>query len=164
MTTSDGRNDFDFLQGRWRIVNRRLVARLRGSDQWNVFEATGVNWPILGGLGNIDTFATTMPDGKPINGASLRIFNPATGLWKIYWIDDRRCELTPPVAGRFVDGVGQFDGEDIEGDIPVRVRFAWSAITPESARWQQAFSTDDGATWETNWIMEFHREPEIANP
>ena len=40
----------------------------------------------------------------------------------------------------------------------MRVRYVWSEITPSSARWEQAFSVDDGETWETNWIMELARQ------
>ncbi|MGH9855002.1 MAG: hypothetical protein ACREBD_34665, partial [Blastocatellia bacterium] len=40
---------------------------------------------------------------------------------------------------------------------PMRVRFIWSHITPTSARWEQASSSDVGKTWDTNWIMEFQR-------
>ena len=32
-----------------------------------------------------------------------------------------------------------------------------SAITPNSSRFEQAFSEDAGKTWETNWIMTFNR-------
>jgi hypothetical protein len=30
--------------------------------------------------------------------------------------------------------------------------------TPDSCRWEQAYSADGGKTWETNWIMEFTRQ------
>jgi len=38
---------------------------------------------------------------------------------------------------------------------PIAIRFTWRpAVNP---RWEQAFSADGGATWETNWEMEFVR-------
>jgi hypothetical protein len=37
------------------------------------------------------------------------------------------------------------------------MRFIWSRIGPTSARWEQAFSADGGASWEMNWIMDFTR-------
>ncbi|WP_343520085.1 hypothetical protein [Sphingomonas sp.] len=37
------------------------------------------------------------------------------------------------------------------------VMFRWSAITAASAHWEQAFSTDGGKTWESNWHMDFTR-------
>jgi hypothetical protein len=53
--------------------------------------------------------------------------------------------------------VGEFFADDqLEGK-PIRVRFVWSDITANSARWQQAFSDDAGTTWETNWVMDFER-------
>jgi hypothetical protein len=39
-------------------------------------------------------------------------------------------------------------------------RYLWSDITPDSVRWAQALSADDGATWETNWVMEMTRTEE----
>jgi hypothetical protein len=37
-----------------------------------------------------------------------------------------------------------------EPDHPVR--FIISDIKPESCKFEQSFSTDDGKTWEVNWI------------
>jgi hypothetical protein len=37
---------------------------------------------------------------------------------------------------------------------PIVVRYIWSNITADHCRWEQAFSPDDGKTWETNWITE----------
>jgi hypothetical protein len=65
--------------------------------------------------------------------------------------------LQPPVAGAFRDGRGVFDGPDDLGGKPILVRYEWSDISANSARWQQAFSQDNGATWKANWIMDFSR-------
>ncbi len=151
-----GAKDFDFLFGTWRIANRRLVSRLTGADEWERFEADGGCEPILGGLGNVDYFRAPW-QGTDFEGASLRLFNPATGQWSIYWADNVGCVLLPPVIGSFVDGVGTFFGDDQHEGTPVLSRFIWSGITAEAARWEQAFSVDRGETWETNWVMEFRR-------
>lgn len=155
-STRTGARDFDFLLGSWDIINERLVSRLSGSDTWEQFPATGRCDLILGGNGNADTFHT-IRDGVAFEGFSLRIFNPATGQWSIYWADSTGCVLLPPVVGAFSAGEGEFYGNDVHVDQPVKVRFRWSEITVDSARWDQAFSLDDGATWETNWIMRFTR-------
>jgi hypothetical protein len=66
--------------------------------------------------------------------------------------------LEPPVHGQFKDGIGTFQGEDTFAGKPILVRFLWSDITPQSARWEQAFSDDGGASWEPNWVMIFERQ------
>jgi hypothetical protein len=82
----------------------------------------------------------------------------ATGEWSLYWSNSKDGLLgLPPVTGHFTGGVGQFYCEEIWNGIPITTRYTWSGITPESARWDQAFSTDGRKTWETNWIADFTR-------
>ena len=147
--------DFDFLLGAWRVQNRRLAERLQGSTQWVEFEATSVARRVLDGLGNTDEFRTDHDGG--LVGMSLRFFDPARQLWSIYWADTRRCVLDPPVVGSFAGDIGIFGGADTFAGRPIVVRFIWSGITTSTPRWEQAFSDDGGATWETNWVMEFER-------
>ena len=154
---SDGRHDFDFLLGRWKIHNQRLARRLEDRTEWQEFEATQEVRPVLGGLGNIDRFAAIFPDGQPIEGMTIRIFDPQAKLWSLYWVDDRSCQMQPPVIGRFEAGVGQFYGDDVFKGKPIRVVFRWKVVSPGSAYWEQAFSTDGGKTWETNWKMTMTR-------
>lgn len=151
---SDGRSDFDFLYGSWHIDNRRLTkVRDHDSDDWLEFGATLVARPVLGGLGNIDSFSSEeMPGVGTFEGMALRLFEPSTGLWRIWWASiTNPGQMDPPVMGRFADGVGRFDcADELDGE-PIMVRFEWSHITADSARWAQAFSYDEGQTWHTNW-------------
>ena len=154
--THDRSHDFDFLHGRWRIDNERLLERLTGCTDWERFVATSTARPILGGLGNMDDFVTeTWRPG--FIGMSLRLFNPATRLWSIYWMSNQTGKLEPAVVGGFKDGIGIFEGDDTLKGRPIRVRFTWSEITENSALWEQAFSEDGGRTWEKNWMMRFAR-------
>ena len=149
-----GARDFDFFMGSWNVRNRVLQKRLAGCDEWDEFEATSVARPLLDGLGNEDEFRTDFCGG--FIGMSFRFFDPKAELWSIYWADSRRSgALDPPVYGSFAGDRGVFLGEDTFEGRPILVRFVWSEINSGTPRWEQAFSEDDGETWETNWVMEF---------
>jgi hypothetical protein len=145
--------DFDFLVGSWNVVSRRRASRLAGCDDWEEAPASSTCWRAFDGMANIDEFVFS--GGK--RGLTLRLFDRATAEWSIYWAVNGRSTLDPPVVGRFTDGRGLFYGDDTHEGTPVRVRFIWSEITANSARWEQAFSADGETTWEVNWIMEFTR-------
>jgi hypothetical protein len=148
--------DFDFWMGRWTIRNRYLRSRLAGSDEWDEFESTCVARPLLDGLGNEDEFRMDYDGG--FVAMSFRFFDPAKERWAIYWADSRRPGVfDPPVFGSFAGDTGVFGGEDVHDGRPIRVRFVWSGIRTPAPRWEQAFSADGGATWETNWIMDCTR-------
>ena len=165
MTTTgahDGRHDFDFLLGHWRVDNRRLRLRLQDNAEWESFPATQHNQALPGGIGNYDDFLA--PQWRPgLVGMSLRLFSPQTRLWSIYWLDndtaglDPAGALRPPVVGAFRDGVGVFEGDDTLDGRPIRVRYTWSDIGTDRARWEQTMSADQGRNWELNWSMLFQR-------
>jgi hypothetical protein len=148
--------DFDFFMGSWNVRNRMLRARLQGSDEWDEFAATSVARPILDGLGNEDEFRTSYKGG--FVAMSFRFFDPGSRRWSIYWADARRPGLLdPPVTGGFTGDTGTFEGTDTFEGRPIRVCFVWSGVTTAAPRWEQSFSDDDGASWETNWMMDFTR-------
>lgn len=152
-------NDFDFFFGRWRVEHRRLDERLAGCTRWTTFVGQCVVWPLLGGCGNIDDNLLELPSG-PYRAATLRSYDPATEQWSIWWLDARNPHrLDPPVVGRFREGLGLFECDDVLDGRPIRVRFHWSALDPERPTWEQAFSDDGGTSWEVNWQMRFTREP-----
>lgn len=149
-------NDFDFLIGHWSVLHRRLKRRLAGDTDWIEFSGPATAQKILGGLGNFDEIQIPLPSGAYL-GATLRLFNPATELWSIYWMDSRYMTMEPPMIGKFDDGRGLFYGDDSFEGQPIRIRFIWSPMTATECRWEQAFSADGGASWETNWTMAFTR-------
>lgn len=156
----DGRHDFDFLAGTWNVHHRKLAAMADPEcEEWVEFD--GVQWmrQTLGGLGNVDNLTIDqMPDGSRYEGMSLRLFDPETGLWSIFWASTAAPgHLDPPVSGRWHDGRGEFHGTDTVAGKPIEVRFDWRVFDDDSAQWEQAFSYDGGKTWVHNWRMSFTR-------
>ncbi|HXA47142.1 MAG TPA: hypothetical protein VNW52_05900 [Burkholderiaceae bacterium] len=150
-----GAHGFDFFFGLWQVRNRRLKERMAGCSEWEEFDATSDCHPILGGAGNQDEFLSRhWPD---FIGMSLRLFDPQTQTWSIFWIDNQSVVMQPPVVGRFIGNEGIFEGPDEFNGKPIVVRYLWSRIETATPRWEQAFSSDHGTTWETNWIMNFQR-------
>lgn len=49
-------------------------------------------------------------------------------------------------------GRSEFYGQETFNGRAILVRFVISDITPNSCRFEQAFSDDGGKTWEVNWV------------
>ena len=151
------KHDFDFLFGSWNVHNRYLKGRLCHSTEWMEFDARSHAEPLLDGFGHLDRYKAVR-DGSPLEGITLRLFDPATGEWSIHWADTVRARtLLPPTIGRFIGGVGEFYGDETVNGKKALCRFLWTRPMTNSPQWEQAFSEDDGKTWETNWIMTFTR-------
>jgi hypothetical protein len=149
-------NNFDFLVGTWQTVQRKMVKPLSGSDEWETSHGTMRNYGMFDGAANVDEVDEP---GFGFKGISLRLLDPATQEWSIYWVNSRDGKLAlPPVVGRFDEhGIGEFFSDEEWQGRTIRVRYRWSDITPTSAHWGQAVSTDGGETWETNWTADFSR-------
>ncbi|HQU85197.1 MAG TPA: hypothetical protein PKY59_18805 [Pyrinomonadaceae bacterium] len=150
-------NDFDFFVGKWKVKNRKLNKRLANCVDWTEFEAKSECRKLLKGFANTDSFHATF-DGKPFEAMTLRLFNPLTKLWSIYWADSNIVVLDVPQIGSFDGKIGEFLARDIFENKPVIVKFNWDATDENAPVWSQAFSADEGETWEWNWFMYFERE------
>lgn len=146
-------HDFDFIAGRWTVVGRRLARRGAGSTEWHDCPGEHRGALHLGGIANVDEIVLPTVGGA---GLTVRHFDLATRQWTIHWISSRTGAMDPPVIGGFAGDRGEFYGEDLDEGRPVRVRFVWTRLGPDAARWEQAFSFA-GGPWETNWVMEFTR-------
>jgi hypothetical protein len=151
---SSSRHDFDYLAGNWNISNRTLQSPLAGSDQWEEFDATQELKLLLLGQGNFDIFRAHL-DGKPFEGFTLRLFEPQTRLWTIYWADSNAMKLDDGKVGSFDGDEGDFFGREVIAGKDVIVRFHWDKRNPKAPIYSRAFSADEGRTWEWNWYSRF---------
>ncbi len=155
--TKTGVSDFDFFIGNWKVLHRRLQNRLANCHVWDHFEGSCFTQKILGGLGNFDDNVLNFPSG-PYCAITIRTFNPETNLWSIWWLDGRFSDqIDSPMIGSFQNSVGTFYAKNTINGQAIKVRFLWTISVEKNPRWEQAFSVDDGLTWETNWMMDFFR-------
>jgi hypothetical protein len=154
-SSTSSSSDFDFLVGKWKMYHRRLNKRLENCKDWTEFESTDENHKILSGSADMDTYSTTqMPgmEGKLFEGLTLRLFDPKTKLWSLYWVASNRGVLDPPMVGSFENKVGHFFAKDTYNGENIIVMFLWDARDANRPIWGQAFSPDNGKTWEWNWF------------
>lgn len=147
----DGQHDFDFEFGSWKTSLKRLKSPLSGSTEWLSYEGTSIVREIMGGRANLVELSVEGAAGK-IEGISLRLYNPETKQWSLNFASLRNGQMTTPSVGGFKNGRGAFFAKETFNGKPILVRFVISDITPTSCRFEQAFSADDGKTWEVNWI------------
>jgi len=153
---TSSQHDFDFYEGKWKLRNKKLKARLNNCTEWTTFESTQEMYRVLNGLGNIDNYLATFND-EPFEGMSVRLFNPKTKLWSIYWADSNEGVLQPPVIGSFENDIAHFFTKDKFNGKDILVVFRWDTRDKENPIWSQAFSGDNGKTWEWNWYMYFSK-------
>jgi hypothetical protein len=165
-TAHDGQHDFDFELGTWKIHLKKLVHPLTGSHEWVEFDGTSVTEKVWDGKAEIEQFETDNAVSGHIEGLTLRLYNPASHQWSLYWASSRTGTLGIPTVGEFKDGRGEFyDQEEIDGRV-ILVRFVWTGTDTNSPHFEQSFSDDGGKTWEVNWITDQTRtsdEPAITH-
>lgn len=149
----DGRHDFDWEIGNWATHVRVRRNPLSGeAPDWAEFSGTSAVKPVLDGRSNIVELSVKNPKGQ-IEGVALRLYNPKTRQWSINYASLSNGMLTAPIYGGF-DGKGRglFYGQDMLDGRAILVRFVITVVSPSEARFEQAYSADGGANWETNWI------------
>jgi hypothetical protein len=147
----DGQRDFDFEIGTWKTHLKRLVKPLTGSTTWVEYEGISKVTKVLDGRANLVELKAKGPAGT-FEGLSLRLYNPQSRQWSLNFANVNSGVITPPAIGEFKNGRGEFYNQDTLNGRSILVRFIISDITPNSCRFEQAFSDDGGKTWEVNWI------------
>jgi hypothetical protein len=147
----DGQHDFDFHIGNWKTQLSRLVKPLSGSATWVKYEGTTVVRKVWNGLANLVELDVNGSAGHII-ALSLRLYDPQTHQWSLNFANSRGGGMSIPTIGSFKNGVGEFYDQETLNGKAIFVRFVISKLTPDSWRFEQAFSSDGGKSWEVNWI------------
>ena len=92
----DGQHDFDFELGTWKIHLKRLDHRLVGSTNWVEFDGTSVTRKVWNGRSQIEEFETDSPAGGHIEGMTLRLYDPDTHQWSLYWATSKAAPWECP--------------------------------------------------------------------
>lgn len=153
----DGQHDFDFEIGTWKTELRRLLNPLTGSTTWVEYKGRTVVRKVWNGRANLVELVADGPAGH-FEGLSLRLYNPQSRQWSLNFANANSGVMTLPTIGEFKNGRGEFFSQETFNGRAILVRFVISDITPNSCRFEQAFSDDGGKTWEVNWIAIDTRE------
>ncbi|MDQ6931032.1 MAG: hypothetical protein M3126_10250, partial [Candidatus Eremiobacteraeota bacterium] len=120
------------------------------------YDGVSIVRPVWGGRASLFELEASGPAGH-IEGAGLRLYNPLSHQWSLNWANSTEGTLGVPTIGEFKNGRGVFVDQETYNGRTILVRNAFSNITATSSRFEQAFSGDYGRTWETNWVMTFHK-------
>ncbi len=156
-TNRDGHNDFDFLFGSWQTHYRLLKRRLSNSHEWYDCYGHSVIRPFWGNYGDLED-GDLRCSGSHIVGMTLRMYDARTHQWSLWWGTKTRGLVPPPQVGHFdAHGVGEFYARDKHEGKPIVVRFTWRVLPGDRPYFEQAYSPDNGKTWERNWTTVYTR-------
>jgi hypothetical protein len=150
----DGQRDFDYLLGSWNIHLKKRLRPLSGSNEWVEFDGKVICRKIWDGRAEVEEFFVDNSEKNiHITGLAVRLYNPKSHQWSIYWADSKNGTMDPSAqVGEFKDGRGEFYGTDTLDGKAIYIRFIWTMTTSASPHFEQSFSDDGGKTWEVNWI------------
>ncbi len=152
--TRDGQHDFDFEVGSFKIHLKRLLHPLTGFTSWVEFDGTSVTRKVWDGRAQLEEFETDSAVAGHIEGLTLRLYNPQSHQWSLYWANSKGGPIDPPQIGEFKNGRGEFYAQDTLNGKSIFVRFVWTNTTTGTPHFEQSFSDDGGKTWEVNWITD----------
>jgi hypothetical protein len=93
----DGQHDFDWAVGSWKIHLKQLVRPLSGATEWVEFDGTVVCRKVWDGRAELEEFNVDSPaKHKHIQGLALRLYNPESHQWSIYWANRQRNPRPAP--------------------------------------------------------------------
>jgi hypothetical protein len=155
-TYRDGAHDFDFNIGTWRTHIRTLQHPLTGSSTWEEMNGTVTVRKVWGGKASMEEIEADGAHGH-FEGMTLFLYNPQSHQWNQTFANSDSGTLESPAIGEFKEGRGELISQEPYQGRTILVRAVWSDIQPNSHRFEQSFSDDNGKTWEPNFVASLTR-------
>ena len=122
----DGQHDFDFEIGTWGIEMKRLAHPLSGSSEWiSPSGYSHIVQKVWDGRASLAQLENDRPSPH-YDGLMLRLYDPQTHNWNVYWGSIKSGTLDAPLVGHFVKGRGDFFMRDTYEGKPILVRVTYS--------------------------------------
>jgi hypothetical protein len=154
----DGQHAFDFNLGSWKTNMKRRQHPLTGSTTWVELSGTVVVRKVWDGRAQLEEVEADGPAGH-FEDLCLFLYNPQARQWSLNFANSKVGVIgVPPTIGEFKDGRGEFYDQETLNGRAILVRVVWSDITPDSHKFEQAFSDDGGKSRETNIIATLTRQ------
>ncbi len=150
---------FDFFEGHWTVSmqQRKIDRELHPSSHWVRFPATVSVRRVLEGAGFEEDYTLIKPRGSKY-AIGTRLYDPRKNQWAIYWANKDDGQWQPPAIGGFKTAAGfTVIYDDTWASRPILTRYEWTTRDPNHPSWVQSLSGNCGATWISNWIMQFSR-------
>ena len=151
---------FDFWLGDWAITQR--ILRADGS-YLELPASTSVSLALDGcalverWVGQVEFFWEGMRAPEPMQGLSVRAFDPVAGVWRIHWMDTRTPVFGDPYVGVFSNGRGEFFRDWTTPQGERRGRITFEQPSDSTVHWALAISANGGTSWQTIWEMAMRR-------
>jgi hypothetical protein len=117
---------FTFLNGNWRVFNRKVKEPMSGREEWIEFETKAKFFTLLDGLVSVEELRDAK--GAPF-GSAMRTFDRERRTWSDAWVSARDGVLQLPSHGRFENGVGIWESpEELNGQ-EIRARGIWKRVS-----------------------------------
>jgi len=150
-TEHDGQHDFDFEIGTWKTHRWSLRHPLTDSTEWVESKGTVVVRKVWSGRANLVELIAEGPAG-PFEFLNLRLYDPQAHQWSDYFATSKDGTFIKPMIGEFENGRGEFFFQEKLNGRAMFFRSVISDITPNSCRFEDAFSDDGGKSWKVKGI------------
>lgn len=149
-------HDFDFNFGVWRTHIRRLAHPLSGSTDSIELNGTVTVRKIWNGRAQLEEIEADGPKGH-WQGLTLFLYNPQSHQWSQTFANSAMGTFAGTLTGEFKESRAELFSQDTFDGRSILVRGAWSEITPNAHRYEEAYSADGGKTWEAVFTADLTR-------